>query len=328
MRANDDMAQGSFKRSLLHDWLVVIIWAFSAITLFGGVLGGILLKRIGGTTSWSPPGGSAEQVEIHTKDQVDKFVTSILITVQNQPMGQAAVKADMVFIASFNALQQRLTMVALANETVLNVEGQGKKTLGETYELGGPGLLINTINQNFNLDLQKYACTDMNALAVMLDILGGAQVELTLGEASYINYTLSEAGADVNSGQVTLNGIESMVYAMDNYSGKEPLGNLTRSLTLVNSVVSNMRKSATKEAMLPLLSLVFSSIKTNLDFEALRELGYEILKAEEIEYGRLILPSEGSYRITGITRDRLEIDIPTNSELLYDALYNVSGEEG
>lgn len=318
------MAQGNYKRRLLRDWLIVIIWALSAITLFGGILGGILLKRIGGATSWSPPGGSSEQVEIYSKEQIDKFVTSILITVQNQPMGQAAAKADMVFIASFNALEQRLTMVALASEAVLNVEGQGKKTLGETYELGGPGLLINAINHNFNLDLQKYACTDMNALVVMLDILGGAQVELTLEEASYINYTLHESQSNVQSGQVTLNGIESMVYAMDNYSGKKPLSNLSRSLTLINSVVSNMRKSATKEAMLPLLSLVFSSIKTNLDLEALRELGYEILKAEEIEYSRLILPSEGSYHATGIKRDKLEIDIPLNGKLLYEALYNVS----
>ena len=44
------------------------------------------------------------------------------------------------------------------------------------------------------------------------------------------------------------------------------MGGLKRRLELVESAVKNMRRTATKEAMLPLLSLVAGSIKTNLDF--------------------------------------------------------------
>lgn len=324
MKAKDDKALRKHKGEFLRDLLVMSIWVLASITLVGSILCGLLLWRIGGTTRWTLPNAPAEHVEIYSKEQIDKLVTSILIAVQNQPIGGENAQADMVFIASFHALEQRLTMVALASEMVLNVEGHGKKTLGETYALGGPSLLINTINQNFDLDLQKYACTDTNALAAMLDLLGGAQIEITTDEAGYINDALVETGVNIQPGTVTLTGIESMVYTMYNGNAHESLSNLQRSLTLIQAVVSSARKSATKEAMLPLLSLVFSSIKTNLTFETLRELGYEILKAEEMEYGNMCLPCDESYHVSGLKRDKFEIDIPRNGELLRETLYKVS----
>ena len=177
------------------------------------------------------------------------------------------------------------------------------------------------MNSNFGLDLQNYASTDTHSLAAMIDLLGGIQVDLTRSEAKYISDALGDNG--LSAGRYTLTGTESMVHAMDALSGRDPLGNLERSLSLVHSAIFNMRKTATKEAMLPLLSLVFSSIKTNLDFTALKDMGYEILKAEEIDYRSLILPSEGSWQSTGTNGEYVEADIPTNAALLRETLYNV-----
>ncbi|MDR1619753.1 MAG: LCP family protein [Clostridiales bacterium] len=323
MIKNGGKALNKSKNEILRRRLTGIICLLAGITLMGTVLGVFLVWRIRSHPGRVSP-ASAEQVEIYSKEQIDKFVTSVLITVQNQPMGQENATADMIFIASFNALEQRLTMVALASETLLEIESHEKKTLGEIYALGGPALLVNTVNRNFGVDLQKYACTDTSALAAMLDLLGGAQIDLTNEEAGYIRDALGEAGTNVQMGNALLTGVQSMVYAMDKRSGQDQLGNLERSLTLVYSVVSNMRKTATKDAMLPLLSLVFSSIQTNLDFETLRVLGYEILKAEEIEYGRMICPCEGSFHGAGGWSDGLEIDIIRNGALLRETLYNAS----
>jgi len=294
-------------------WLIRAIRCLGGITLAGIILGAVLLSGISKGSGWS--GGQ----EIYSKEQIDKFITSVLIPVQNQPMGQQGARADMVFIASFNAFEQRLTLVALASNTLVEVEGHGQKSLDEAYALGGPSLLVNTINQNFDLDLQKYAATDTHSLAAIIDLIKGIQIDLTSSEAGYINDALGES---LQAGPATLTGAQSMVYAMDNLSGDEPLGSLGRSLTLIQSTIFNLRKTATKEAMLPLLGLVFSSIQTNLDFTALHDFGYEILKAEEIEYRSLSLPSEGSWTAAGANGNQLEADIAHNGELLRETLYN------
>lgn len=322
MNGKNDNIIVKAKAKDLRFWLLRAIWCLGGITLAGIALGGILFSRISKISGWSARNGQEGQVEIYSKEQIDKFITSVLIAIQNQPLGQENAKADMVFIASFNALEQRLTVVALASETIAEVEGYGQKSLGEAYALGGPGLLVNTMNQNFGLDLQNYACTDTHSLAAMIDLLGGIQIELTPGEAGYINDALGENGEGLQAGPATLTGVQSMVHAMDDLSGREHLGGLERSLALIHSAIFNMRKTATKEAMLPLLSLVFSNIQTNLDFTMLRDWGYEILKAEEIEYRSLILPCKGSWEAVGVKGEELRADIPRNGALLRETLYN------
>ena len=322
MNAINEKKTANTKADGLRFWIIRAIWCLGGITLAGIVLGGILLSSISRSSGWSAQDGREGQVEVYSKEQIDKFITSVLIAVQNQPLGQENAQADMVFIASFNAFEQRLTLVALASETMAEVEGHGKKSLGEAYALGGPGLLVNTMNQNFGLDLQNYACTDTHSLAAMIDLLGGIQIELTPSEASYINDALGVNDEGLQSGPATLTGVQSMVNAMDNLSDQEPLGSLARSLKLIHSAIFNMRRTATKEAMLPLLSLVFSNIQTNLDFTALHDWGYEILKAEEIEYSSLILPCEDSWKVIGANREEFQVDIPRNGALLRETLYN------
>lgn len=301
----------------LRLWLTRAVWGLGGITLAGLTIAAVLLVRIYQISGWNAPWAqSGEKSGIYTQAQIDKFITSVLVTVQNQPLSQAGAEADLVFIASFNAFEQRLTMVALAKDTLMEVEGYGQKTLGEAYVLGGPSLLVNTINQNFGLDLQSYVCTDTHSLGAMIDLLGGIQTELTAGEAGYINDALGER---LSAGPVTLTGVQSMVHAMDGLSDGEPMGSLGRSLDLVHSALFSMRATATKEAMLPLLSLVFSNIKTNLDFTTLHDLGYEILKAEDIDYHSLILPAADTFKAEGTP---IQADIPSNAALLRETLYN------
>lgn len=308
----------------LRLWLLRAIWCLAGITLAGLVWAGALVVRIGRTSGWNLAGAKEEdQPEIYTQAQIDKFITSVLIAVQNQPLSQADAPADLLFIVSFNAFEQRLTVVALANETLVEAESHGRVSLSQAYALGGPGLLVNAMNQNFGLDLQNYACTDAHSLAAMVDLLGGIQTELTESEAAYINSALGGASEGLQPGKATLSGVQSMVHAMDEISGKDPLGSLSRSLNLVHSAVFDLRKTATKEAMLPLLSLIFSNIRTNLDLTALNDWGYEILKAEEIEYRSLILPGQGTWKAAGESgQEIIKADIPANAKLLRQALYN------
>ena len=316
-KANEKEATRIKEPSALRVFLIRAILGFSCIVLVGLIVGGVLISRIGKLSGW----GSNGQVQIYSQAQIDKFITSVLIAVQNQPLSQEGAPADMVFIAAFNAFEQELTVVAMSPKTMVEVEGYGQKPLGEAYALGGPGLLVNTVNQNFDLDLQNYACTDTHSLAAMIDLLGGIKTRLTRGEADYINNALNE---NVKAGQASLSGTQSMVHAMDAISGSAPFGDVNRSLELIHSAIFGMRKTATKEAMLPLLSLVFSNINTNLDFATLNDLGYEILKAEQMEYSSLLLPSSGTWEAAGENGEEIHADIPKNAALLQETLYNAN----
>ena len=299
------------KDSEIRKRLKKAICCLSAVLILSVVSGAVLLNSIGSTNGWGRT--EKQEDEIYTKEQIDKFITSVLIIVQNQPLSSDKAGADMVFIASFDSFRQRLTMAALYSQMEIN-----GAALSNIYANSGPGGLVNAVNDGFGLDIEYYACTDTASLGAMIDLLGGITVKVDFSEADYIIKALGEKS--VKAGREKLNGSQSMIYAMDDISGEEQMGGLKRRLELVESAVKNMRRTATKEAMLPLLSLVAGSIKTNLDFSALHDMGYEILKAEEMEYRNIWIPADDSWKLDENGQFTIE-DFETNKKQLYNGLY-------
>ena len=60
---------------------------------------------------------------------------------------------------------------------------------GHTFAYGGVGLTINTLNKQFDLDIQDYIIVNFENLVGIIDELGGIQVKLTEEEAEYYRQT-------------------------------------------------------------------------------------------------------------------------------------------
>lgn len=314
------------KEARIRLWLRRTLWVLLG-ALAAGLLGGAaLLFRMGGLSNGRAYAQAQERVPVYSQAQIDKLITNVLVVVQNDVLGSKGAQGDMLFIVSFNALEQRLTVVSLLREMLLQVAGQGELTLGDIYAQGGPGLLVNTVNESLNMDLQSYVCTDTHSLAKLIDLLGGVEAALTAEEAQYIREALH---ADApQAGQVRLSGTQSMVHALNGVSGEGTFGRAARQLALVESAVADLRISATKDKMIPLLAAAFNSFYTNLDIQALRDIGYEILRSDDMEYNGLILPCAGSWTYETVNGVRcVRADAAQNAALLHERLYGAANAE-
>ena len=119
------------KDSEIRKRLKKAIRCLSAVLILSVVSGAVLLNSIGSTNGWGRT--EKQEDEIYTKEQIDKFITSVLIIVQNQPLSSDKAGADMVFIASFDSFRQRLTMAALYNRIKIN-----GAALSDIYANSGP----------------------------------------------------------------------------------------------------------------------------------------------------------------------------------------------
>ena len=171
--------------------LKAAICFLSAVLMLSVAAGAALLNSIG----WG--GNNKPEAEIYTKEQIDKFITSVLIVIQNRSLSDDNAGADMVFIASFDSFRQRLTMAALYSQMEIN-----GAALSNIYANSGPGGLVNAVNDGFGLDIEYYACTDTASLGAMIDLLGGITVKVDFSEADYINKALGEKS--VNAGREKL----------------------------------------------------------------------------------------------------------------------------
>ncbi|MGL5506585.1 MAG: LCP family protein, partial [Paraclostridium sp.] len=118
-------------------------------------------------------------------------------------------RSDSIMIASIDINKQNIELVSLLRDTLVEIDGYGKDKLNHAYAYGGAPLAIQTINDNFDLNIDKYIAVDFFSLAKVIDILGGVEVELKDYEAKQINNNLVE-----------LNSIEGLSEGSDYISGK------------------------------------------------------------------------------------------------------------
>lgn len=95
--------------------------------------------------------------------------------------------ADMLMIVSVNAADARVKVTALDCDIPVPIDGGQTRAIGAAYYFGGPELTVQTVNEVYGLSIDKYLVTDPYRMAKVIDILGGATVDLTRAERNATN---------------------------------------------------------------------------------------------------------------------------------------------
>lgn len=82
--------------------------------------------------------------------------------------------------------------------------------LNAAYSWGGPNLLIDTIELNFRVKIDKYVVVDFAAFEKAIDLLGGVDIELTEAEANSVAW---ESKIPTSAGMTHLNGKQALMYS-------------------------------------------------------------------------------------------------------------------
>jgi LCP family protein required for cell wall assembly len=132
----------------------------------------------------------------------------------------AGANSDVMMVVHLSADHRRVTVVSLPRDTWLNIPGHGMNKINAAYGLGGPKLVVQTVEQATGLTINDYVGVNFLAVVKVVDSLGG--VNVCLPQAVNDPYT----GLDLPAGKSHVNGITALKYARDRHSFAA--GDLTR----------------------------------------------------------------------------------------------------
>ena len=95
-------------------------------------------------------------------------------------------RSDSMILLSINTIDNVINMVSLSRAVYVAIPGHGNKRLNTAHAYGGAKTLIETIEQNYKIRIDKYVTVDLSGFEQIIDILGGVKIEMTAQEASYI----------------------------------------------------------------------------------------------------------------------------------------------
>lgn len=216
-------------------------------------------------------------------------------------------RTDTVMIASVD--YGSASLASILRDTQVSIPGHDKARINAAYAYGGAELAMETVNRNFDLNIEYYITADFSAVVQLVDALGGVDISISEDEMREINnnvygvrkifqplgYTCDEL--KTYGENIHLNGLQALGYARIRKIDSDFM-RASRQRTLMQAMLKQARANIWKPWIaIPTAKAVYEALDTNIPLWMLISLGEKALFTDEIR--QLRLPVNGSYNDTG-----------------------------
>ena len=196
-------------------------------------------------------------------------------------------------------------MTSLLRDMYVEIPGHKDNRLNAAYAYGGPELLMETLEKNLDITVNRYVLVNFQAFANLVDAVGGVDLELTNDEVIYVNgylveYNILEGRAEGTdyldtslSGMIHLNGPQALAYCRNRYLGTD-FGRTERQRKVLTAVIKNAPKALVTNPK-GLVDGLLPNLTTNLTQAECYALSLQAVKAMTYEIVAASIPIEGSY---------------------------------
>lgn len=260
----------------------------------------------------------------------DKDVLNILLIGSDSRDPKVRGRSDAMMILSVNKKNDKIILTSLLRDIYLTIPGKSSNRLNAAYAQGGAKLLIETIEQNFRIKIDKYVSVDFFAFMDVIDTIGGVTVEVTDEEIPYLNSGVREINRLLDEeitkdtlttgGKLLLNGKQALGFSRIRYLGTD-FARTARQRKIMEQIFNKLKKTSISN-IINLLNTVLPKVTTNFTE---KEIISHILRLPEYlgyDFEQLRIPANGSYENKKIKKmEVLVIDFEENVKLLQNTIY-------
>lgn len=330
----NDGQKRSFRLNTLGKWAVtgIVLFVVFLILTIGYVSANKSYKY--NQMDIRPIKNSDLVVNEGVKEQTKGYTTIALYGVDSRDSNlNTGTNSDAIILLSINKDTKEVKMVSVYRDTLLQIQSGSQTThkVNYAYQLGGALMSINTLNANLDLAISDYITVDFNAMADIINTLGGVEVTVTEDEVNNLNKNLAEqigisgkySEGVHEAGTKVLNGQQAVAYSRIRSTGKGDITRTMRQRTVLLGLVNKMINADSK-MISNLIDVSFSCISTSLTKDEVTSLAKDIADYKitgnigfPFSYTPMSLDGKGSVIVAA--------DLNANVTALHEYLYGTSG---
>lgn len=259
---------------------------------------------------------------IYKQIPIDEDVFNILMIGSDIRPEEGAGRSDSMMLVSYNRRNHDIKITSFMRDTWVAIPNRQWNRINAAYAFGGIGLAINTINENFDLDIQNYAIIEFEGLKNIVDSLDGVKLQLTLEEIKDINAAHREDLIPLKAGTYELTGAQALTHARNRKTGDGDFGRTRRQRDVMMSILSKMKTSLNPIKLTGFVTETLKFMDTNITPDTIFTLGLEILGAGSYKVTQARIPFDDTWQYASKNgRSVITIDLERNRELLHEFLY-------
>lgn len=246
-----------------------------------------------------------------------KNVNVLLLGVDSR--GESSSRSDTIMLAKYEPLSKKVKLVSLMRDSYVTIPGYDKSKLNHAYFYGGEKLLKETIEKNFNVQIDHVALIDFNGFIEVINILAPQGLEVNVSEAMLKDLRISgEPGMHVLQGQQILD------YVRFRHDAKSDFGRVERQQNVMVSLKDEAVETlGTFEGVVKLpdiLTEVKNHVDTDMALKDYLTLGATFVLNPVTNVETLRVPVENSYtnKYTKHAGEVLNLDVQRNKEAIHE----------
>ena len=262
-----------------------------------------------------------------------KMIENILLIGLDGTNDKFPKRSDTMIILTIDKLNKSLKLTSLARDTLVKIPGRGEEKLTHAYAYGQEELLMQTINENFDLDIKDYAVVNFKSFIDIVDIIGGVDINVNEKEIHHLNEVIKECyGVNhedtknieyiTSSGNHNLNGYQALAYARIRKLDTIYKRDERQRLILTN--IAHKLSDVSISKYLQIAKSILRHIKVNIAFNKIIDLAFIAHELASYDISQLEFPiseyrEEGRIGEKGTYVDKW--DKNKNIELLHQFIY-------
>ncbi|MGL6105731.1 LCP family protein [Romboutsia sp.] len=184
-------------------------------------------------------------------------------------------RSDSIIILTIDNKNNDIRLTSIWRDTFVFIPGYSTEKLNHSYAYEGPTLLMQTINDNFGISIDKYITVNFEAFIKIIDAIGGVEVNIDEKNLKYINeimystYSVYSSNSQVepmklieSSGNQIINGYQALAFSRIRH-GDNGYSRDGRQREVIISAYEKLQKENLK-TINESVNILFKRCKTNI----------------------------------------------------------------
>lgn len=242
---------------------------------------------------------------------------------------------DAMILVSIDKVNEKINMVSFMRDSYTYMAGFDRYAkLNAACANGGPAYLVETIENDYKIEINGYALVDFDSFRQVIDVLGGVTVDVPKYVADYLN-----RGPDYNGDEpvpygdgVLLNGEQALAFSRVRYTDADgDVSRVGRQRQVISALI-NKCKDASLSQINDVADVVLANVRTNVSRKSILSYAAQAVTDgwAKFEINEITMPTPDTrYGYSGSSWIWV-IDYPLAAQKLQQELYgqtNIKLEE-
>lgn len=183
-------------------------------------------------------------------------------------------RTDCIMIASINKDNNNINLFSIYRDTLTEMDLYGTTRLDKINHAyyGGVETTIKTINTNYDLNVEEYILVDFEAVAKLVDKVGGIELDITTDELKYINGYIGKQSTHITkAGKQHVDGAQAVAYSRIRYTEGSDFKRADRMRTVLEKTLQKAKNKSIME-LNSITDEILSMIRTNISKSEINKL--------------------------------------------------------